>query len=139
VEEICLALRLGKTACYRTLQRHRAGEALVQRHPSVRARIGTAQLQSLRNFIRCDETYYLEELQHKLRLIHNQTYALSLICRALKLLGLRHKKVRPVFLLTHGGRGPHGLACCSGRPPRHRAERDQAPGVPRVLQTELQA
>ena len=102
VEEICLALRVGKTVVYRTLQRHYAGEPLVQRHPSVRARMGAAQLQSLSNFMRCNEAYYLDELLQKLRLVHGQTYGTSLICRALKLLGLRHKKVRPVLRLSHG-------------------------------------
>lgn len=99
--EICDYLGVCKALVYRTLKRSRAGEPLDQRNPSKRARIRGPQLQSIRSFIACDETLYLAELQYKLEVVHHAKYPLSLICRALQLLGLRRKKVRNTTATEH--------------------------------------
>jgi transposase len=93
VEQMCAFLGLKKTLVYEVLKRHREGEPLEQRNPSKRARIRGPQLQAIQNFVSYDETLFLAELQTKLRLVFGESYSPSLICRALKLLGLRRKKV----------------------------------------------
>jgi len=110
VEQICAFLGLKKTLVYEVLKRHREGEPLEQRNPSKRARIRGPQLKAIQNFVSYDETLFLAELQTKLRLVYGESYSPSLICRALKLLGLRRKKVSTGVTCPLTVRLSHSLA-----------------------------
>jgi len=110
VEQMCAFLGLKKTLVYEVLKRHREGEPLEQRNPSKRARIRAPQLQAIQNLVSYDETLFLAELQTKLRLVFAESYSPSLICRALKLLGLRRKKASTGVTCPLTLRRSHSLA-----------------------------